>query len=61
MDEVIIYSKKEYSLHTLCTFDFIFCAVPDKDGLASPFDDNILAFRDGGEVHFYFGHGQHIG
>ena len=33
------------------------CAVTDEDGLAAPLDDDVLALRDGGEVHFHLRHG----
>jgi len=42
-------------------FDFVFCSVSNEDGLASPFNDNILAFWNGREIDFNLGHSKHIG
>lgn len=42
-------------------FDFVFCSVSNEDWLASPFDNNILTFRDGCEIDLNLGHSKHIG
>ena len=36
-------------------------AVADEDGLAAPFDNDVLSHRDFAEVHFHFGHGENVG
>lgn len=41
--------------------DLVAGAVADEDGLASPLDDNVLAFGDGGEVDLDLGLSQDIG
>lgn len=41
--------------------DLVGGAVADEDGLAAPFDDDVFAFGDGGEVDFDFGLGEHVG
>jgi hypothetical protein len=50
-----------YLLNTFGILDLIFCSVSDEDGLASPFDDNVLAQWDRREVDFDFGLGEHVG
>ena len=42
-------------------FDLVFGAVADKDGLASPLDDDVLALGDGGEVDLDFCLREHVG
>lgn len=41
--------------------DLVFSSVSDKDGLASPFDDDVLAFGNSTQVDFHLGLSQHIG
>jgi hypothetical protein len=35
--------------------------VSDEDGLATPLDDDVLAFGDSSQVDLNLGHGQDIG
>lgn len=42
-------------------FDFIGSSVADEHGLATPLDDNVLAFRDCGEIDFHLGLREHVG
>ena len=41
--------------------DLICCSVADEDGLASPFDDDVLALGDRSEVNFDLGLSKHVG
>lgn len=50
-----------YVLDRFGLLDLVFCSVTDEDGLASPFDDDVLAFGDGGQIDFNLGLSQHIG
>ena len=55
----VVYRR--YVLDALSFFNFIFCPVTNEDWLASPFDDDVLAFGDGSEIDLDFGLGEHVG
>ena len=42
-------------LNALCFLDLGFCSVTDEDWLASPFDDDVLSFGDGGKIDLDLG------
>lgn len=58
---VLLGVAERRDLHGVGFVDFGGRAVPDEDGLAAPLDDDVLAFGDGGEVDFDFGHGEDVG
>lgn len=41
--------------------DLVLRSVPHEYGLAAPFDDGVLALRDGGELDLDFGEGEDVG
>ena len=50
-----------YSLDVLSLFDLSLCSVSNEDWLATPFDDDVLAFWNCAEIDFNFSHSQNIG
>lgn len=57
---VSLWIAERPDLDVVGLFDFGGCAVADKDGLATPFDDYVLPFGDVGEVDFDLGHGEDV-
>jgi hypothetical protein len=51
---------ESFPIDILGLFDLVWGAMSDKDGLAAPFDDDVLALGNGGEVNLDFGHGEDV-
>ena len=49
------------SLDALSILDLVFSPMTDEHRLATPFDDDVLALRDGRQIDLDFGLGQHVG
>ena len=46
--------------HAFRVLDLLACAVADEDGFAAPFDNDIFALGDGGEVDLDFSLCEHV-
>lgn len=58
---VLLRITERLNLDGIRFFDFGGGTVADEDGLTTPFDDDILALGDGGEVNLDLGHSEDVG
>jgi len=51
---------KTLDIDRFCLFNLIGSTMPDEDGLSTPFDNDVLSFRNGTEGNFDFGEGKDV-